>query len=446
MTGVSRRRFLGTTATGALGAALTSVAASAEEEPKKVSANDKIHVALIGCGGRGQSDLEKHLDLAEIECVAVCDVDRRHSKETADKVEEKHGNRPEEYVDFRRVLDREDVDVVIVGTPDHWHALPTIMACQAGKDVYCEKPLATTIKEGRVMVEAARKHNRIVQVGTQQRSAEHFQDAVDFVKSGQLGKIRLIRAWAYLDWKGEVPVKPDSEPPEEVDYDFWLGPAPKRPFNENRFHFDFRWYWDYSGGLMTDWGAHMIDIVAWGLGGEQPKSAVSFGGKYGYPEDAMETPDTQQAVVEYEGLSMIWEHALGVGRGPFDREHGVAFHGNNGILIVDRGGWEVWAETNDVDVPRREYKMTPVPRQDSHGDYHKKHVENFIACVKSREKPKADVEIAHQGVIPCHLANIALRTGRTIHWDPEKEEILGDPEANKLVGREYRAPWSLPEG
>ncbi|MCB9782034.1 MAG: Gfo/Idh/MocA family oxidoreductase [Candidatus Omnitrophica bacterium] len=442
MSSISRRNFIGASTTAAVGTALTAVAATAEE--KKVSENDKLNIALIGCGGMGGGDLRDHLKTGETNCVAVCDVDDSHANEKANQVEEHSGKRPDIYKDFRKVLDRDDIDTVIVATPDHWHALIAISACQAGKDVYCEKPLATSIHEGRVMVDAAEKYGRIVQIGTQQRSAEHYGDAIDFVKSGKLGKIRLIKAWAYLDWKGELPPKPDSDPPEGVDYDFWLGPAPKRPFNENRFHFNFRWYWDYSGGLMTDWGAHMIDIAAWGLEGMVPKSAMSVGGKFGYPDDAQQTPDTQQAIVEYDGISLVWEHALGVGRGPFDREHGVAFHGNNGILIVDRGGWEVWPETDKTGIPTRVYKMEGVPRQDSKGDYHLTHVQNFIDCVKSREKPNASIEIAHWGVLPCHLANIAVRTGRTIQWDNDKEQIVGDDEANKLVSREYRDPWKLP--
>lgn len=442
MSSISRRGFIGAGATAAVGTTLAAVSASADD--KKVSANDKVNIALIGCGGMGGGDLRDHLKTGEANCLAVCDVDSRHSASKADQVEKETGKRPDVYKDFREVLDRKDIDAVIVATPDHWHALITILACEAGKDVYCEKPLATSIHEGRVMVNAAEKHGRIVQIGTQQRSAEHYREAVDFVKSGELGKIRLIRAWAYLDWKGEMPHKPDSDPPAEVDYDFWLGPAPKVPFNENRFHFNFRWYWDYSGGLMTDWGAHMIDIAAWGLEGMVPKSAMSLGGKFGYPDDAQETPDTQQAIVEYEGVSLVWEHALGVGRGPYDREHGVAFHGNNGILVVDRDGWEVFPETNKTDIPKREYKMSGVPRQSSGGDYHLTHCQNFIDCVKSREKPTASIEIAHWGVLPCHLANIAVRTGRRIEWDNEKEQIVGDAEANALVSREYRAPWKLP--
>jgi predicted dehydrogenase len=360
-------------------------------------------------------------------------------------VEKARRLRPDEYKDFRQIIDRKDIDVVLVCTPDHWHALPTIMACEAGKDVYVEKPLATSISEGRAMVNAARKYNRIVQVGTQQRSSDHTRDAIDFLRSGELGKVRLIRTWAYLDWKGEMPGKPDSEAPPEVDYDFWLGPRPLRPFNENRFHFNFRWFWDYSGGLMTDWGAHMIDVVNWGMEGMKPKSAMSIGGKFGYPQDGMETPDTQQAIVEFDGVTMVWEHALGVGRGPWDREHGVAFHGNNGILIIDRGGWEVLPETTSINVSRRQYQMKAIPRQGSRGDDRMSHVQNFVDCVKSREKTRADVEIAHYSVIPCHLANIAVRLNTHVQWDSEKEEIVGNAEAQKLVSRDYRAPWKLPD-
>ncbi len=441
---VSRRNFLGQTAIAAVGAGLTSGTVMAAEDEKKVSANDKISVALIGCGGQGGYDLKDFLRLPEIECLALCDVDKGHLEKVQKSVEEKQGKKPEGYGDFRKLLERKDIDVVIIGTPDHWHALTAIMACQAGKDVYVEKPLTVSIGEGRAMVKAARNNNRVVQMGTQQRSAGHFKDAVAFVKSGELGKIRLVRTWAYLDWKGELPKVEDSDPPEGVDYDMWLGPAPKRPFNKRRFHFDFRWYWDYSGGLMTDWGAHMIDIANMAMDVVSPKSAMSIGGKNGYPDDAMETPDTQQAILEYDGYTMIWEHALGVGRGPWDREHGVAFHGNNGILVVDRNGWEVFAETNAVN-KAREYMMKPVPHRSASDDYHLDHVKNFIDCLKTREKPNSDVEIGHNSMIACHLANIAVRVGRRINWDREKEEIIGDPEAQKLVMREYRAPWKLPE-
>jgi predicted dehydrogenase len=239
-------------------------------------------------------------------------------------------------------------------------------------------------------------------------------------------------------------VKPDTDPPSSVDYDLWLGPALKRPFNRNRFHFSFRWYWDYCGGLMTDWGAHMIDIANWAMGIKAPSSAVSVGGKFGYPQDAMETPDTQQVIWEFPEFSMVWEHALGVGRGPEAREHGVAFHGNEGVLVIDRAGWEVHSETQPGR-PYREFKNTGLPRQGIGGeDSHLLHVQNFLDCMRSRERPRSDVEIGHNSMIACHLGNIAYRLGRQVKWDVDNERMIGDEEAQRNVSREYRAPWKLP--
>ncbi len=449
----SRREFIresiaaGAVASSSVLAARTATADAASQD-RVLGASDRIRIGLIGCGGQGVADLDKAIHIQNVECNALCDVDDNQAARAASRVEAITSRRPEfSSRDFRKLLDLKDLDAVIIGTPDHWHALPTVMACQAGKDVYVEKPLAVSIGEGRVMVTAARKYDRVVQMGTQQRSAPHYREAVDYVKSGALGKIRLVRAWAYLDWKGEVPVLPDSDPPPNVDYDMWLGPAKKRPFNKNRFHFTFRWYWDYSGGLMTDWGAHMIDIANWGMGIKAPGSAVSIGGKYGYPNDAMQTPDTQQAIWDFpdQKFSMIWEHALGVGRGPEAREHGVQFHGNNGVLVIDRAGWEVYPETDAIG-KKRMFKMAGVPRASAGSlDYHASHVHNFFDCMRTRNRPNSDVEIGHNSMIACHLANIAQRLGRQVKWDVEKEMMIGDPEAQKEVMRAYRAPWKLPE-
>ena len=404
---------------------------------------DKIGVGLIGSGGMGRGDLRDFLRLEEVDCIAVADVDERQIEVGKKLVEERRGKRPDGYRDFRKIIDRKDIDAVIVGTPDHWHALPTIYACESGKDVYVEKPLATSIEEGRAMVTAARKYDRVVQVGTQQRSSEHFAKAVEFVQSGQLGRIRQVRSWAYLDWKGGIGNPPDEAPPPEVDYDFWLGPAAKRPFNPARFHFTFRWFWDYSGGLMTDWGAHMVDVAMWAMQ-EDPVGAMAIGGKYGYPDDIMETPDTQQSIVEFPSFSLTWEHMLGCGVGPWQREHGVEFHGQNGILVVDRGGWEVHSETDSEGKPR-ESRMLAVPRQGGSSDYHFAHVKNFIDCIKSRQKPVADVGLHHKSVNACHLANIAARVRTQIRWDAKTETLSGPKEAQSLVGREYRSPWKLPK-
>jgi predicted dehydrogenase len=447
---ITRREFVGGTVKAATGAAAWSAAASsrradgADQTSPRVGANDKITVALIGCGGQGRSDLGALLRLREVECAALCDVDDHRLSETAQSVADQRGRRPDTYRDFRKVLERKDVQAVVVATPDHWHALPTVLACQAGKDVYVEKPLATSIAEGRAMVRAARRYNRIVQVGTQQRSAEHFQEAVDIVRSGELGKMRFVRTWCCLDWLGPLGNPADRKPPDYVDYDMWLGPAPARAFNPLRFHENFRYFWDYSGGLQVDWGAHMIDVALWALGGT-PLRASAGGGKIAYPNDIRETPDTQLSQIQLKEYPLLWEHMIGAGLGPWQREHGVEFHGENGVLVVDRGGYEVVPETDALSGTGRVYRMKGQPRRPASEDFHFAHVRNFVACLKTRETPVADVEVGHLSIIPSHLANISYRLGRGVAWDAAKEEIPGDPEGQRLVGRAYRSPWVLPQ-
>ncbi len=429
-----------------VGAMAAGAVPTALSRSKVAGANDRIRIAVVGCGGMGNEDLADFLKVKGVECVALCDVDASHLAKTQATTVAAAGQKAELLTgDFRRVMDVKDIDAVIVATPDHWHALPMIAACQAGKDVYTEKPLARTIPEGRAMLDAARKYDRVVQVGTQNRSAPHVREAVEYVRSGKLGNIRMVRVWAYLDWVGAVPPVPDSPAPEGVDYDMWLGPAPKRPFNQNRFHFNFRWFWDYAGGLLTDWGAHQVDIANFGMGNEVPASAASFGGKLAYPDDAEETPDTQQVIWQYASHTMIWEHAVGIGRGPETREHGVAYHGENGILIVDRGGWEVHSETDRYKRPRRIYRMIGEPRHEkrSRDDMHLLHVKNFIECMRSRERPHADVEIGHNSIIASHIGNLSLRLGCRIDWDKEKERPIGNREAEKFMQPHYRAPWKL---
>ena len=434
----TRRNFLASAALA--GAAAPMSAASAA---RVLGANDRIRFALIGCGGMGRGDLRDFLKAGKTEVAGLCDVDPSQIGKAQEIVSEAGQKADFATGDFREVLDRKDLDAVIIATPDHWHALPTVEACKAGKDVYVEKPLSVAVWEGRQMVDAARKHDRVVQMGTQQRSGEIYQQAKEYVDSGQLGKVRLVRCWAYLDWKGETPHVPDSAPPAGVNYDMWLGPTPSRPFNENRFHFTFRWFWEYSGGLMTDWGAHMIDIANWYMGIKAPSSAMSVGGKFAYPNDAMVTPDTQQVLFEFPEFSMVWEHALGVGRGPYNREHGVALHGENGILVIDRGGWEVLPETDRIERPRK-FKMAGKPRTAVSGDMHLAHVENFLDCMRTRKRPASDVEIGHDSMIACHLGNAAVRTGRRVYWDVENERVKDDKEAEAIMyKREYRKPWKL---
>jgi predicted dehydrogenase len=449
MTTRSRRSFIKGSLAGVAGAGLASSSAAAGTQAaasngRVAGANRRVRIGLVGCGGMGTADLRDMLRNG-VQLIALCDVDDAQAAKAKEFASREFSQTPDLVTrDFRRVLERSDIDAVVVATPDHWHALVTVMACEAGKDVYVEKPLSLSIGEGRVMVDVARRTNRVVQMGTQQRSAPHFTDAVDYVRSGKLGTIRLVKTWAYQDWMGNIPRVPDSDPPAGVDYDQWLGPAPKRPFNKNRFHFNFRWYYDYSGGLMTDWGAHMIDIANWGMNVTAPKAAVSVGGKFGFPDDAEETPDTQQALWEFDGFSMIWEHATAIGQGPYMRDHGVAFHGNNGVLVVDRGGWEVLAETETPSGSPKRYRMAGEPRRGTGGtDSHLAHVKNFLECMDSRARPRSDVEIGHNSMIACHLGNIAYRLGRRVAWDVAGEKMIGDAEAQALVTRPYRAPWAL---
>jgi predicted dehydrogenase len=389
----------------------------------------------------GWSDLASFMKNEQVECVALCDVDRSILESRAAQVEQIQGKKATLYDDYRKLLEHKDLNAVIIGTPDHWHTLPMIEACQAGLDVYVEKPIANSIEEIDLMIKAQKKYGSVVQVGQWQRSDPHWKNAIDFVHSGKLGKIRTVKSWVYLDWKHELPVQPDGPVPEGVDYDFWLGPAPKRPFNINRFHFNFRWYWDYAGGLMTDWGVHLLDYALYGMNQYVPKSVMSSGGKYAFPEDARETPDTQYAIYEFDSIGLIWESTLGIGKGNYGRAHGVAFIGHNGTLVVDRGGWEVIAES-----PQGQERMEAVPLIEKGGESGLDlHVKNFLQCMKTRETPNASIEIGGHIARVAQLGNIALRTGHKIFWDGEKGEVVGDEKAARLTRANYRAPWTLPK-
>jgi len=435
----NRREFLKNTTTAAVG--LSLVAAIPITMNACVGANDKLRCGVIGVNGMGFSDLSAFLRQKNTQCVAMCDVDANVLAKRAAETEKMQGFKPKLYGDYRKLLENKDVDVVIIGTPDHWHCLPMIEACQAGKNVYCEKPLGNTIEEINLMERAANKYKTVVQVGMWQRSDPHWKAAVDFVQSGKLGKIRTVRTWSYQGWMEPIPVKPDGEAPAGVDYDFWLGPAPKRPFNPNRFHFNFRWYYDYAGGLMTDWGVHIIDYGLFGMGDKAPKSVMAMGGKFAYPNDAAETPDTLQALYEFDGHTLLWDHGVGIDGGYYGRSHGVGYVGNNGTLVVDRNGWEVIPESKKkVDLMER------IPLQKGTGKGIDLHFQNFIEGVKSRNRNlNASIEIAANTARVAHLGNIALRTGRRLYWDAKISKFINDDEANKFLVPQYRAPWVLPK-
>ncbi len=433
---ISRRDFVRTTAAGTAGLAaagpliLTGRAA-------EVGANARLRLGVIGCGGQGGGDLDGFLANSEVDCVIIADVDDARQAKGAEICTKRGRPKPETVRDFRRVIDRKDVDIVLVATPDHWHALPTVMACQAGKDVYVEKPLASTIDEGRAMVTAAQRHQRIVQMGTQWKSCRHMIEATDFVKAGHIGKVSLARAWAWLDWQPDIGRPADTTPPPGVDYELWLGPAPKRPFNPNRFHYNFRWFWDYAGGLMTDWGVHLLNMAMMGLPVVSPKTVCASGGTF-VQTDMRETPDTQIALYEFPDFLLEWEHKSGVGLGMNGRSWGISWSGTEGTVTMNDVGWEVQVER------RGKGNVDPAKHAGSGNNGHAAHVRNFLDCVKSRKQPVMHPELAHHVSSIAHLGNIAFRSGAKLEWDAARERIANHAAADKLVGVRYRKPWKLP--
>lgn len=443
----SRRQFLQNATHLTLGAGLSPLVASQPSTASGLrlsSAADTVSVGLIGCNSMGWADLNSMLKHPGVRCVALCDVDQNVLNRRAADLQKipsvaASGQKATLYTDFRKLLDNKDIDAVIVGTPDHWHCLPTVYACQAGKDVYVEKPLANSIEECDLMVAAARKHQRIVQVGQWQRSGEHWKAALSYLHSGQLGTIRSVKTWAYMPYGKTFPVLANEPVPAGVDYDMWLGPAPKRPFNRNRFHGSFRYFWDYAGGLMTDWGAHMIDIGLWGMGVTTPRSATAMGGRFGFPDHDGETPDTMQVLYDFGPFVLSWEQSLGTARGPYDREHGVAFIGNRGTLVIDRNKWEVLPEADGG-----AYLTPALPYQTGDGKDLDRHTLNFVECVRSRQTPNCPVEAGRHVAVNAQLGNIAHRTGQKIVWDEAKRAITSDARAHELTKAHYRTPWSVP--
>lgn len=406
-----------------------------------VGANDKIRVGLIGCKGMGYSDLQAFLRNPEVECIALSDIDEKVLNDRAAETQKLTGKKVKHlYKDWRKLIDNKDVDVVIVGTPDHWHCLQMVAACEAGKDVYCEKPLGNSIEECNIMVRAAEKYNRVVQVGQWQRSDPHWDEAANYLKAGNIGRIRTVKVWAYQDSKPTLPIIPDSPVPAGVDYDMWLGPAPKRPFNTYRFHYNFRFFWDYAGGLMSDWGVHLLDYALEGMNADLPSRVFSGGGKFAYPDDAMETPDTLMATYAYKDFNIIWDHACGINHGPFDKKEGLAFFGENGTLVLTRAGWEVLPV-----MVGKEARMEAVPFKKGEGKGLYNHVGNFLSCIKSRELPNADIAIGARVAKMSHLANISCRLQREVRWDDANSLFVGDNEATALSKAYYRAPWELPK-
>ncbi|OOG19885.1 oxidoreductase [Sphingobacterium sp. CZ-UAM] len=395
-----------------------------------------IRVGVIGVNGMGWSDLNALLKQQGVTCTALCDVDEHILGKRAKELQDRN-IKVSTYLDYKKMLKSPDVDAVIIATPDHWHCLQMIDAVKAGKHVYVEKPIGNSIQECQLMLAAANKSNAVVQVGQWQRSQQHFKDAIDFVHSGKLGKIRLVKAWSYLGWKNSIPIHPDEPVPTGVHYLDWLGPASKRPFNVNRFHFNFRWFWDYAGGLMTDWGVHMLDYALLGMNVSDPKSVMASGGKFAFPDDAGETPDTMTAVYEFDNFNIQWEHAKGIDLGPYNRNHGVAFIGNNGTLVLNRAGWEVIPEKG---------RMEAIALQPSIDNGLEKHMANFVDAIRQKN-PKllhAPLEVGAHIAIFSQLGNIAYRTGQKLYWDKDKQRFK-DEAANKYLASVYHNGYKYPK-
>jgi predicted dehydrogenase len=424
---ISRRAFLGKAAQAG---AVALAGAAALPARAAVGPNDKIRLALIGCGGMGTRHLEALAVNPRCTVAAVCDCFTPRYEAAQAKHEQMAGTRPDGYQDFRRVLERKDIDAIFVPTPDHWHPLITILGCQAGKDVYVEKPVCPTVAEGRAMVEAARRYGRVVQVGTQQRSTPIFQKAIDIVRSGRLGQITSATAWVGVNaWGiGETP----GPVPEGLDWDMWLGPAPKVPYSPER-HYGFMGWWDYArGGQLTNWGVHLVDILHWGIRQDRPLTVQATGGSYRGHAGA-NNYETIEAILEYPGCTVTWEqrhtNVYGANRG-----YGMKFQGTKGQLMVDRNTFEVIPE--DLGIP---FYVGEGEESWASPEHHN----NFFDCIISRQLPAADIEQGFRSTTAVLLAGIALRVRRRLEWDGENEVFIRDEEANRYLTRSYRAPWHL---
>ncbi len=403
-------------------------------------ANERVRVSFIGVGRQGQGNLGNAMAQPSVEVASICDV-YQPNLEKAVAISARGGRQAAKGVkDFREVLADKSVDAVCIATPDHWHAYMTVEACKAGKDVYVEKPICVAVDEGRKMVEAARKYNRVVQVGTQQRSGVHFQKATELVKQGGIGKVTFCRTFNYGNGSPEgIGNPPDTAPPTDLDWNMWLGPAPEREYNKNRFGVDpnafshFRWFWDYAGGMMTDWGIHVLDIVQMAFDETPPKAITALGGKY-LIRDNRETPDTMQVTYEYPyGMLATYENRMFNGNSLFGKTYGTIFYGDKGTLFVDRAGYTIWPEKGSG------LQEVTVQSSNNHG---RDHWANFISCIRTRQKPVSDIEIGHRSTATALLGNASMRSGLRIDWNGDKE-TAAQSQVKPYLERKYRKPWEL---
>jgi predicted dehydrogenase len=438
--------------------ASAAIAATASRQASAVAANEKINVGFIGYGLIGKRHVLDFRDQPDVNITAVAECHEGRLNEAKTLI----GGGVKAYADFRRLLEDKNVDAVVISTPDHWHALMTMMACAAGKDVYVEKPLTLFPREGQWMIDAARRHKRVVQVGTQQRSGPHYAKAKDLIQNAHIGKVVSVRMQSYRNIMPGFGRFPDGPPPADLNWNMFLGPAPDRPFNPQRGLYHFRWFWDYSGGQMTNLGQHSLDIVDWFLGPLTVKSVASFGGRFAL-NDGGETPDTQDAIFDFPGFTALWSHREAAQGEPTGSS--FVFYGTKGSLAISRSGFSVTpdrtirpenavpqfteggqpiggvARARDATEPN--LWTTPITDQTGNSlEQFRCHARNFLDCIKSRQQPISDLESGHRVSTLCHLANLSLRLGRSLQWDAKAESIRGDEEASKLLERTYREPWN----
>jgi predicted dehydrogenase len=450
---LSRREFASTSLLAGTSGLVANTALAVD---RVAGANERIRLGFIGVGNRGDQVLDGFLQHKDCEVVAVCDIFAPYTEFAA----KKSGSNPKQSRDYREVLDRKDVDAVVIGTPDHWHALMTVEACAAGKDVYVEKPLGLVVREGRAICNAAETHDRVVQVGIHRRSSDFCKEAADFIRGGGIGKVTRVRAFHVQNEFPQGIGRPaDGEPPEGFDWNAWLGPAPFKPYNKNRGFYRFRWFYDYSGGQVTNFGVHYVDLIHWALGQTAPLRVTALGGKFA-DYDNREVPDTIEVIWHYPGDTLVSFSQINANGAPAAaRGCEIEFRGTLGTLYVHGTGFEVVPEQV---TPNEFAARSPIDRSLERGwrtgakaqiepksfKGHQEtsaHARNFLDCVKSRAKCHCDPETGHRSTSATQIANIAHRLGAVLEWDAKKEEFVGHPEANKMLAYDYRAPYKFPQ-
>jgi predicted dehydrogenase len=445
---MNRRDFLQAGAAGLALAALPNYAADFAAEKKRVG--------LIGTGWYGKCDLFRLIQVAPVEVVSLCDVDKKMVADAAEMVSQRQASKkkPRTYGDYREMLKEKDLDVVLVATPDHWHALAMIAAVESGADVYVQKPISVDIAEGQAMLAAARKHKRVVQVGTQRRSTPHLMEARDqIVKEGKLGKVGLVEIYCYYHMRSRKN-PPDATPPENLDYEMWTGPAPMRPYNELVHPRSWRAFMEYGNGIVGDMCIHMFDMVRWMMDLGMPKRVSSSGGILVEKNSKANISDTQTATFDYGDLQVVWQHRTW-GNSPDPKyPWGATFYGDKGTLKASVMSYDFIPQGKEQPTIHKDvtYELEQFPEDKTEKDLEKHvapairvHMKDFLAAIAKRGKPVADIEQGYTSTAACILANMSMQLGRALEWDHAQGKIVGDDEANRLLRRPYRSPWVHPE-